>query len=846
MKNEIKECKYTFPFYDGVSVVGFTCHVGPRTITGLVKENTKAKEIYNEAVERGETAALLEQGTTSDVFITSLGNIAPGETLMVKITYIGELKHDIGADGIRFTIPTKISPRYGQVEEKSDISVESTGGIAITVDISMAEDSPLKEVRSPSHPIAVTLGKTSKAGSETSSMSRASATLSLGTCALDKDFVLEIKHENSGKPKALLETHSSIEGQRALMATLVPESPTLQSKPEVIFVADQSGSMAGGRTLTLVAALKIFLKSLPVGIKFNICLFGSGYTFLFPKSQTYGQDTLAKALKFLQGLDGKHGGTETLGAVQATIESRDPEENLSVILATDGDIWQQQQLFDYLNDAVSSSKKALRIFALGIGNSVSSALIEGVARAGNGFAQSVGEGEKQDSKVIRMLRGALTPDNGTYTLEVQYEKGDDGDDEYVLVERVTDSLRVMTIDRDANKQQGQELAAAAAGNGKENVHVSDSDGQRRYDYLPPVAAPKLLQTPQNIPPLYPFSRTTVYILISPEATHGTPKAVILRGSSPKNPFEMEIPVEVLRQPSETIHQLAAKKVISELEEGRGWLVHAIDENDRFIKAKHPAHFEAIVEREAVRLGVQYQIAGKYTSFVAVDSNQVSMNVAQVHEIQAASAVVPQSQPYVRYCASSNFASSNFAVEQTMRGMTPRKQLASKGARRVAPLLLSSGSDLKKRKMTGRGSATLGGAMRHPMVGNACFDYDGEADMIDYSEEDAEVEKETDETDPLQKLIGLQTFEGYWVLNPAILEIVGVSEQHKVPEGAELKVWATILAIAFLEKKLGREKESWEMIVEKARGWLGGQGVEEGRKDVDGWRKWAEQLVVGAT
>lgn len=58
---------------------------------------------------------------------------------------------------------------------------------------------------------------------------------------------------------------------------------------------------------------------------------------------------------------------------------------------------------------MATAKKTLRVFALGIGNSVSSALIEGVARAGNGFAQSVGEGEKLDGKVIRMLRGALTP-----------------------------------------------------------------------------------------------------------------------------------------------------------------------------------------------------------------------------------------------------------------------------------------------------------------------------------------------------------------------------------------------------------------------------------------------------
>lgn len=108
---DIKECKYVFPLYDGVSVVGFTCQVGSRTINSVVKEKAKAKEEYDAAVERGETAGLLEQGPTSDVFITSLGNVPAGKEILVVVTYIGELKHNLGSDGIRFTIPTTISPR---------------------------------------------------------------------------------------------------------------------------------------------------------------------------------------------------------------------------------------------------------------------------------------------------------------------------------------------------------------------------------------------------------------------------------------------------------------------------------------------------------------------------------------------------------------------------------------------------------------------------------------------------------------------------------------------------------------------------------------------------------------
>ena len=178
-------------------------------------------------------------------------------------------------------------------------------------------------------------------------------------------------YQDSDKPKAVLETHPTIPGQRALMATLVPKTNVQQSKPELIFVADQSGSMRGARTATLVAALRVFLKSLPVGVKFNICYFGSSHSFLFPESQVYDQQSLGKALKSLDVLNGDYGGTETLSAVRASIQSRDGTQPLSIILATDGDIWQQQEFFDYLNDSVAASKKTLRVFALGIGNSVS-------------------------------------------------------------------------------------------------------------------------------------------------------------------------------------------------------------------------------------------------------------------------------------------------------------------------------------------------------------------------------------------------------------------------------------------------------------------------------------------
>jgi hypothetical protein len=56
----LDEVQYTFPLYDGVSVVGFKCTVASRTIVGVVKEKQQARAEYKAAVDRGETAGLLE------------------------------------------------------------------------------------------------------------------------------------------------------------------------------------------------------------------------------------------------------------------------------------------------------------------------------------------------------------------------------------------------------------------------------------------------------------------------------------------------------------------------------------------------------------------------------------------------------------------------------------------------------------------------------------------------------------------------------------------------------------------------------------------------------------------
>jgi hypothetical protein len=139
----IANAKYTFPLYESCAIVAFRCHVGSYRIEGVVKEKQEAKAKYKEAITLGETAGLLEQHAP-DVFTASIGNIPVGEKVTVEIEYIMELKHDAEIDGIRFTIPTSIAPRYGSPPNdltwNAGQGITVKGGINISVEITMGSD----------------------------------------------------------------------------------------------------------------------------------------------------------------------------------------------------------------------------------------------------------------------------------------------------------------------------------------------------------------------------------------------------------------------------------------------------------------------------------------------------------------------------------------------------------------------------------------------------------------------------------------------------------------------------------------------------------------------------------
>ena len=86
-------------------------------------------------------------------------------------------------------------------------------------------------------------------------------------------------------------------------------------------------------------------------------------------------------------------------------------------------------------------------------------------------------------------------------------------------------------------------------------------------------------------------------------------------------------------------------------------------------------------------------------------------------------------------------------------------------------------------------------------------------------------KGMNDSDKVLAVIDLQDFEGWWDISDALVQITGLAREEFEKkkkmgmDGQTMKFWVTSLVLVFLETDAPAEKGVWELIVEKARGWV---------------------------
>ncbi|MEN9262275.1 MAG: VIT domain-containing protein, partial [Thermostichus sp. HHBFW_bins_43] len=207
------EAVYSFPLPEGAAICGFEVRLGERVITGRVEEKETAFAQYDEAIQEGHGAYLVDEDRPN-IFTISVGNLLPQQSVVVQIAYVQEL--DTLPDGGRFVIPTTISPRYVPQEQLQTASASELLHInpprvlgslpyGLTIQVDLAASSPIRSVESPSHPIRCLLNG-----------DQATVELVGENIQLDQDFVLSYALQHSHRPHILLAKDMGSEGYVAM------------------------------------------------------------------------------------------------------------------------------------------------------------------------------------------------------------------------------------------------------------------------------------------------------------------------------------------------------------------------------------------------------------------------------------------------------------------------------------------------------------------------------------------------------------------------------------------------------------------------------------------------------
>lgn len=410
------EAVYTFPLPPNAAVDNMAMRIGNRTIRGKILSRDEARQVYERAKNRGQTASLLDQ-ERPNIFTQSVANILPGQKIVVEISYVETLRYEAGA--YEFSFPMTVAPRYipgvptgkqrsgfapdtNLVPDASKITpmpAKERAGHDISLEITLDAGLPIQDIRSNSHEIEAV----------SASAGKARVRLKNQNTIPNKDFILRYDVRGRRIEDAIL-THRDKKGGFFTLILQPPDQVAAENvtSKEIVFVLDTSGSMSGFPIEKAKEAMRLSLENLYPEDTFNLITFAGDTSVLFDQPVPATQANLARAQEFLASRAGG-GGTEMMKAIKAALEPSDAQGHLRVVcFMTDGLVGNDMQIIG----EVQKHRNA-RVFSFGIGSSVNRFLLDKIAQEGRGEAEYVSlkdDGSKAAKKFYERVRTPLLTD----------------------------------------------------------------------------------------------------------------------------------------------------------------------------------------------------------------------------------------------------------------------------------------------------------------------------------------------------------------------------------------------------------------------------------------------------
>ena len=352
---------YSFPLPSKAAVYRCEMIVNGHMVRAKVLEQEAARRVAALKKAEGRRTALVEMDRRN-LFTLSLGNVQPGDAIVIRFAYVEEL--DAWKDEMALQIPFTPGVRYipGKPLLRSNSgkgAVDDTDQVADASRISPprinqmhpdaaalsllgkldGRDVDLSSISSPTHPTAVR-----PAGNDLEIFLPSNAAIP------DRDFVLRWRRAIHPELLPVAWLSSDRENTYALIQLRAPDDAPneILEGNDIYFLVDRSGSMTGDKWTRTAEALIAFVKATARQDRVWITFFESDYRDFAEKPME--RDALLRDPNFSSVAElGTGGGTELLPALRhllAVHQRFSAQRRSHIVLITDGQIGNEEAVLE--------------------------------------------------------------------------------------------------------------------------------------------------------------------------------------------------------------------------------------------------------------------------------------------------------------------------------------------------------------------------------------------------------------------------------------------------------------------------------------------------------------------